>query len=152
MPALIGAAGATLAGVIVAGRQARTGRSNRRLDAYGDVLRFAHRTLRWVQRTRPLVAYSGEVPPEPPTVEEQISARSTMTLFGTKKARTAFTQFMDEVNKFTHVVNEMAITDTRHAAGRFGRDDRDLWAEVHDARQAVEAAFDYMAEVLPRES
>lgn len=151
VPALIGAGGATLAGVIVAGKQGRLTRSNRRIDAYGLVMQFAYRTMHWVERTKPIIGFAGETPPDAPTMDEQFNVRSTMALFGTKKAKAAFEGFMDCVVKFTHTVMEMNITDAENKSGRFGNDDRNLWMELHEARKATSDAFSHLTETLPVE-
>ncbi len=137
---------------MVASRQARISRSNRQVDAYGDVLRFAHHTMRWVERTKPMLSFSGDSPPESPSMEDQVNARTTMLLFGSARARSAFMDFMAKVMAFTTIVNEMVITDAENASGRRLPEDRNLWMELHTARGEVMASFDAMANVMSEEA
>lgn len=149
VPALIGAGGATAAGVVVARQQARKTKSNRRVDAYGEVLRWAHRLLWWVQQTRPTAVVEGDVPPDPPTMEDQINARTMMLLFGTKQATAAFDAFVNAANAFTHIASLMAMADAEHKDGHDpGVDMSQLFLDIRAARDTVTGRFDDLTKAL----
>jgi hypothetical protein len=141
--AAVGAAGATLAGVSVARRQARTAfrlaaRASK-VTAYEEAIALCGQLRNWSLHTYPTVAdiWANEV--TRPSYEDQVRANLLVTLHGSLAVRDAFAAFDQTMKCFTKEATEL---DSYLRSPRTkGQLDVAYWNRLDGHRQAVNTSL-----------
>jgi hypothetical protein len=136
--AFLGAAGATVAGLLVAGRQARTqtqlAERATKVAAYEEALRLCEHLRDYADRNYQWYVEAGEVGPEMAPIGDQIRARTVINLHGSPEVRSAYAHLESVFNAFWLKAGELRRDKERQSKP-------DLWGEVDECRKAVRAAL-----------
>jgi hypothetical protein len=140
--AFVGAGGATLAGWLNSGRQAkaqyRLAMRAAKVTAYEEALGLCGHLRDWAERTFPTLQEGGAPDPVLADVADQIRARALIMLHGSEAVRGSYESFDGAMRRFWALVMEM-----RHDGDRNG-----LWREIEDARQVIRSELVALQDIM----